>query len=125
MEKRLLLVDDLQFMRRVLKEILEGAGFSICGEAVNGKDAVQQYVDLKPDGVILDITMPVMDGIEALRRIRKLDRKATVIMCSALGQESMILKAIQYGAKDFVVKPFSRERIISAVRKALKVPEEL
>ena len=124
MGKRLLLVDDLQFMRTVLREILEGSGLTICGEAVNGKEAVEQYQALKPDGGILDITMPVMNGIDALGRIRKIDRDATIIMCSAMGQESMILKAIQFGAKDFVVKPFSRNRIVSAVKKALKVPED-
>ncbi len=119
MEKRLLLVDDLGFMRRALREILEEAGLEIAGEARNGAEAVEQYRRLNPALVLMDITMPVMDGLEALRRIRLFDSGARVVMCSAMGQEKTILRAIQYGARDFVVKPFSRKRIVSAVEKAL------
>lgn len=123
MEGRLLLVDDLSFMRSALKEILEEAGFSIAGEAANGVEAITLYRTVHPSLVLMDITMPVMDGIEALRRIRRLDPSAMVVMCSALGQEKTILRAIQYGAKDFVVKPFSKARIVSAVEKALESVE--
>jgi len=115
----ILIVDDLEFMRTALREILGEAGFTIAGEAENGRLGVERYAALRPDAVLLDITMPEMDGIAALRRIRSADPRACVIMCSALGQESTILKAIRYGARDFVVKPFKPERIVSAVRKAL------
>lgn len=120
MENRLLLVDDLGFMRSALREILEAEGLEIAGEARNGAEAVEMYRKLNPSLVVMDITMPVMDGLEALRRIRNIDRDALVVMCSAMGQEKNILKAIQYGARDFVIKPFTRKRIVSAVEKALR-----
>lgn len=119
MSGRLLLVDDLAFMRTVLREHLEAVGMEIAGEAENGKRAVDLYKEIRPDGVVLDITMPVMDGIQALHRIRDYDPHAVVVICSALGQEQKIIEAIQAGAKDFVVKPFTRERIVSAVQKAI------
>jgi two-component system, chemotaxis family, chemotaxis protein CheY len=120
MEKRLLLVDDLGFMRTALREILEAAGMVVVGEAANGKEAVELYRQLNPAVVLMDITMPVMNGIEALRHIKTIDSKALIVMCSALGQEKTILRAIQLGAHDFVVKPFTRKRIVSAVEKALE-----
>jgi two-component system, chemotaxis family, chemotaxis protein CheY len=120
MEKRLLLVDDLGFMRTALREILEEAGMLVVGEAENGKEAVELYLKLNPAVVLMDITMPVMNGIEALRQIRIIDSNALIVMCSALGQEKTILRAIQLGAHDFVVKPFTRKRIVSAVEKALE-----
>ena len=115
----ILIVDDLEFMRNALREILSDAGIAVAGEACNGLEGVYSYEDLQPDVVLLDITMPEMDGLSALRKIRKKDPAAKVIMCSAMGQESIILKAIRYGARDFVVKPFKPARIVSAVRKAL------
>lgn len=114
-----LIVDDLEFMRTALRDILENAGISVAGEAVNGREGVQYYRDLAPAVVLLDITMPEMDGLTALRKIRRQDPSSRIIMCSAMGQEDIILKAIRYGARDFVVKPFKPERIVSAVRKAL------
>ena len=118
MSLRVLIVDDLEFMRTVIREILEQAGFEIAGEAVDGEEGVAMFNRLKPDLVLMDITMPVMDGIEALQQIKKHHQGATVIMCSALGQQEYIIKAIQFGARDCVVKPFNPERIISAIHKA-------
>jgi two-component system chemotaxis response regulator CheY len=117
---RVLVTDDLQFMRQILRDILERNGFSVAAEAVDGYDAVQQYVQARPDLVLMDITMPRMDGIQALQKIMEADSRARVVMCSALGQERFILRSIQLGARDFVVKPFSEERIISALTKAFQ-----
>lgn len=112
---RVLIVDDLSFMRNALREIIEGIGFEVSGEAENGKIGVDLYFERKPDAVLMDITMPELDGLEALAQIKKRDPKAQVIMCSALGQEEYIMKAIQLGARDFIVKPFKPERISSAI----------
>ncbi|MCF7927626.1 MAG: response regulator [Spirochaetales bacterium] len=120
MEAGILIVDDLAFMRQVIRDSLVEAGFRIIGEAENGAEGVRLYQRLKPDAVLLDISMPVMNGIEAMQRILRLDPQASVVMCSALGEQSMIIKAIQLGARDFVVKPFRPERLISATRKALE-----
>mgnify|MGYP006302410451 FL=1 len=113
-----LVVDDIGMMRRVIREALEGAGVQIIGEAPNGREAVRMYNQLRPQIVIMDITMPVMNGIEALRRIKLLNPGAAVIMCSSMSQQKYIMKSIQLGARDFIVKPFKTERIISAVKKA-------
>jgi two-component system, chemotaxis family, chemotaxis protein CheY len=115
-----LVVDDIGMMRRVIREALEGAGVSIVGEAPNGREAVRLYNRLRPQIVIMDITMPVMNGIEALRRIKALNPNAAVIMCSSMNQQKYIMKSIQLGARDFIVKPFKTERIISAVKKATR-----
>ncbi len=112
------LVDDLSFMREAIRNIVKDTGIIILGEAENGADAVSLYKDLEPDIVLMDITMPVMDGLESLKLIRDYDPKARVIMCSALGQQKYIIKAIQLGARDFILKPFNPERIISAITKA-------
>ncbi|MDI3257236.1 MAG: response regulator [Kyrpidia sp.] len=119
MSHRVLIVDDAAFMRMMIKEILTKHGYEVVGEAVNGMQAVEKYQELKPDLVTLDITMPEMDGIEALKRIRQIDPQAKVIMCSAMGQQAMVIDAIQAGAKDFIVKPFQAERVLEAVRKTL------
>ncbi|MFW5768800.1 MAG: response regulator [Spirochaetota bacterium] len=116
----MLITDDLKFMRQILRDILERNGFSIAAEAVDGQDAVQRYIQSRPDLVLMDITMPRMDGIQALRRIMETDPRARVVMCSALGQEKFIIRSIQLGARDFVVKPFSEERIVSALTKAYR-----
>lgn len=115
-----LIVDDLGMMRRAIREALEADGIRVAGEAENGRIAVQLYSQLKPDLVLLDITMPVMDGLEALRRITLLDPRARVVMCSAMSGQKYVVRAIQLGAKDFIVKPFKRQRILSAVRKAVE-----
>lgn len=117
---RILVVDDAAFMRMMIKDILSKNGFDVVGEAADGAQAVDKYQELKPDLVTMDITMPDVDGIEALRRIRATDPQARVIVCSAMGQQAMVIDAIQAGAKDFIVKPFQADRVIEAVQKALK-----
>lgn len=120
MNKGILIVDDAAFMRMVIKNILTKEGYEIAGEANDGKEAVALYNELKPALVLLDITMPEMDGIEALKKIIAADPSAKVVMCSALGQSSMVIEAIQAGAKDYIVKPFQPDRVIEAVQKSLK-----
>jgi len=121
MAMNILIVDDLAFMRMVLKDIVEKAGFRVVAMATDGEEAIQMYQDKRPDVVILDITMPKMDGITALKRILKIDPNAKVIMCSALGQQRLIVEAIKIGAKDFIVKPFQPERIINSIKKVLDI----
>ncbi len=123
MSVRILIVDDLSFMRTAIREIIEASGFGVAGEAENGAEGIILYRERRPDVVLMDITMPIMDGIESLKRIVDYDPRARVIMCSALGQQEYIIRAIQYGARDFIVKPFRPERIVSAVRKVAKVRE--
>ena len=94
-------------------------GYEVAGEAGNGVEAVQRYMDIQPDVVLLDITMPEMNGIDALKRIKEFDPKAKVIMCSAMGQQVMVAQAIQSGAKDFVVKPFEKDRVLAAIKRVL------
>ena len=120
---RVLVVDDLAFMRDAIREILVQNGFEVIGEAENGEVAIRRYIESDPDVVLMDITMPVMDGLSALREIRRRDPEATVVMCSALGQQQYIIRAIHLGARDFIVKPFRPERIVSAIRKATKTYE--
>ncbi|WP_042332686.1 response regulator [Desulfosporosinus orientis] len=115
-----MIVDDAAFMRMMLKEILTKNGFDVVGEAENGAMALEKYKELQPNLTIMDITMPEMDGLQAVKEIRKFDSNARIIMCSAMGQQSMVIEAIQSGAKDFVVKPFQAERVVEAVTKALK-----
>ncbi|MDI3540529.1 Chemotaxis protein CheY [Koleobacter methoxysyntrophicus] len=115
----ILIVDDAAFMRMMIKDILTKNGYKVAGEAEDGKKAIDKYNELKPDLVIMDITMPEMDGIQAVREIKKIDSNANIIMCSAMGQQAMVIDAIQAGAKDFVVKPFQPERVLEAVKKAI------
>ena len=119
MGKQILICDDAAFMRMMLKDILVKEGYEVVGEAVNGADGVEKYGSLKPDLVTMDITMPEMDGIQALKKIKELDGGANVIMCSAMGQQAMVIEAIQSGAKDFIVKPFQAERVLEAVKKVV------
>lgn len=119
MSKKVLVVDDAVFMRMMVKDILEKNGFEIVGEAANGAEAVENYKNLKPDITTMDITMPEMDGIQAVKEIKKIDPNAKVIMCSAMGQQAMVMEAIQAGAKDFIVKPFQGDRVLEALNKAL------
>lgn len=114
--KKVMIVDDAAFMRLNLRNILKDE-YDIVGEAKNGKEAVEMYQELKPDIVTMDITMPVMDGLEAIRAIKDIDPDAQIIVCSAMGQQKMIIEAIEAGAKDFIVKPFKEGRVIEAVRK--------
>jgi len=117
MAKRVLVTDDALFMRTTLKNILLQNGYEVCGEAANGKEAVELFTSLKPDIVTMDITMPEMDGISALKAIREIDPEAKVIMCTAMGQKNMVVEAVQAGAKDFIVKPFQPDRVLAAVSK--------
>ena len=115
----ILIVDDAAFMRMMIKDILSKNGFTVVGEAENGLRAVEKYKELSPDLVIMDITMPEMDGIQAVKQIKSLDPSAKIIMCSAMGQQAMVIESIQAGARDFIVKPFQAERVIEAVRKVV------
>ena len=116
---KVLIVDDAAFMRMMIKDILEKNGFEVVGEASNGIVAVDLYKKEKPDVVTMDITMPDMDGIEAVKAIKEFDPAAKVIMCSAMGQQSMVMDAIKSGAKDFIVKPFQADRVLEAINKVL------
>ena len=116
---RVLIVDDAAFMRMMVKDILSKNGYEIVGEAENGMKALEKYQELKPDLVTMDITMPEMDGITAVKEIKKVDPAAKVVMCSAMGQQAMVIEAIQAGARDFIVKPFQADRVLEAIRKAV------
>ena len=114
---KVLITDDAAFMRMMLKDILTKNGHEVVGEAENGIEMLQKYDETKPDVVTLDITMPEMDGLTAIKELRKKHPDANVIMCSAMGQQSMVIDAIQSGAKDFIVKPFQAERVIECLAK--------
>ncbi|AUS96337.1 two-component system response regulator [Clostridium thermosuccinogenes] len=119
MGKRILVVDDAAFMRMMIKDILTKNGYEVAGEAENGAKAVEKYKELNPDLVIMDITMPEVDGIQAVKEIRKINGESKIIMCSAMGQQAMVIESIQAGARDFIVKPFQAERVIEAVKKVI------
>lgn len=119
MAKNILICDDAAFMRMMIKDILTKNGYNVAGEAENGMKEVEKFKEVNPDLVLMDITMPEMDGIQALKEIKKLDGGAKVIMCSAMGQQAMVIESIQAGAKDFIVKPFQAERVIEAVKKVV------
>ena len=118
-DKTILLVDDAAFMRMMLKDILTKNGYEVVGEAENGAKAIERYKELKPDLVILDITMPELDGIKAAKAIKTDDPSALIIMCSAMGQQAMVIESIQAGARDFIVKPFQADRVLEAVKKVI------
>lgn len=117
MEKTVLITDDTAFMRMTLKNVIEKNGYSVVGEAADGEEAVALYQELKPDMVTMDITMPKMDGITAIKEIMKVDPDAKIIVCSAMGQKPMVIEALSAGAKDFLVKPFDAERVVESLRK--------
>ena len=119
MGKSILICDDAAFMRMMIKDILSKNGYDVAAEAENGAKAVEKYKEIKPDLVLMDITMPEMDGIQALKAIKAADDAAKVIMCSAMGQQAMVIESIQAGAKDFIVKPFQADRVIEAVGKVI------
>lgn len=119
MGKRILIVDDAAFMRMMIKNIVSKNGYEVVGEAENGQVAVELYKQQKPDLVTMDITMPEMNGIEGVKAIRGIDPGANIIMCSAMGQQAMVMEAIQAGAKDFIVKPFQQDRILQAIERVL------
>ncbi|MBP2033825.1 two-component system chemotaxis response regulator CheY [Clostridium algifaecis] len=116
---KVLIVDDAAFMRMMIKDILEKNGFEIVGEANNGLKAVELFKKENPDVVTMDITMPDMDGIEAVKAIKAFDPKAKIIMCSAMGQQTMVMDAIKAGARDFIVKPFQPDRVLEAINKVV------
>jgi two-component system chemotaxis response regulator CheY len=119
MPEKILVVDDAAFMRMMIRDILVKQGYEI-HEAVNGRDAVEKYQDLQPDLVTLDITMPEMNGLDALREIRSMDGDARVLMVSAMGQQKMIVEALEIGAMDFLVKPFQPTKVLETVTKCLQ-----
>ena len=119
MKPRVLVVDDAIFMRKMISEILEGNGIEIIGEADTGSSAVEQYKKLKPDLVTMDIIMPEMNGIDAVREIVNHDSQARIVMCSALGQQALVQDALAAGAKDFLIKPFNPSRVIEVITKVL------
>lgn len=119
MAHRILIVDDASFMRMMIKDILVKNGYEVVGEAADGAQAVEMYKEFQPDLVTMDITMPEMDGITALKNIKAMNPNAVVIMCSAMGQQAMVIDAIQAGAKDFIVKPFQADRVLEAISKNL------
>lgn len=120
MGKRVLIVDDAAFMRMMIKDILTKHGYEVCSEAENGAKAIEKYKEDSPDLVLMDITMPEVDGIQAVKEIKKIDKDAKIVMCSAMGQQAMVIESIQAGASDFIVKPFQADRVIEAVKKVLK-----
>ncbi|MCC3145214.1 response regulator [Halanaerobium sp. Z-7514] len=114
----ILIADDAAFMRLNLKNILKD-DFEITGEAENGQEAVELYQELNPDIVTMDITMPVMDGLEAIKAIKDIDPDAQIVVCSAMGQQKIVIQAIELGAKDFIVKPFKKDRVVESLKKLL------
>ncbi len=117
---RILVADDASFMRQMIREIVESEGFEVCGEASDGIEAIDEFKRLHPDIVTMDIVMPRKSGIDAVRGIIEIDPGATIVMCSALGQEALVTEAMQAGAKDFIVKPFKPECVIETIQKALE-----
>ena len=115
--KKVLVVDDAAFVRAMLKKLIEDNGFVVSGEAENGEEALRAYRSLKPDLVIMDITMPLMDGIEATKKIVAFDSKAKIVIVSARGEKPMVIKAIEAGAQDFIVKPFEVPRVVKTLNK--------
>ncbi len=119
MAKKVLIVDDAAFMRMMIKDILTKNGYDVAAEAENGLKAVEKYKELTPDLVLMDITMPEMNGIDAVKAIKGFDPGAKIVMCSAMGQQAMVIESIQAGARDFIVKPFQADRVLEAVRKVI------
>jgi two-component system chemotaxis response regulator CheY len=116
---KVLIVDDTAFMRKLLKSILFGAGFDIAGEAENGKQAIEQYKSLKPDIVTMDVVMPEMTGIDALKQIKSIDKDAKIVMCTAVGQEKIVKTAIKLGARGYIIKPFQAPKVIEEIKKVI------
>ncbi len=119
MSRTVLIVDDAVFMRTMISDILKQAGFEVVGEAASGVEAIEKYKELQPDLVTMDIVMPDMGGIDAVKEIMKTDPSARILMCSAMGQQGLVVEAIQAGARDFIVKPFQPSRVLEAVQRLL------
>ncbi len=124
MKARVLIADDASFMRQMIREIIEPEGYEVVGEATDGMEAVEQFEELRPDLVTMDIVMPKRSGIDAVRRILEKTPDACVVMCSALGQETLVMEALQAGAKDFIVKPFKPDSVVSTLAKVLEKKSE-
>ena len=124
MKARVLIADDASFMRQMIREIIEPEGYEVVGEATDGTEAVEQYEELHPDLVTMDIVMPKRSGIDAVKGILEKAPGAKVVMCSALGQETLVMEALQAGAKDFIVKPFKPDNVISTLAKVLEKSED-
>ncbi len=122
MDKTVLIVDDATFMRMMIKDILINAGFTVVGEATNGKRAVELYAETRPDIVTMDITMPEMDGIMAIKEILKIHEDARILVCSAMGQRELVVEALEAGALDFLIKPFKAESVIEAIHNIIREP---
>jgi two-component system chemotaxis response regulator CheY len=120
MKARVLIADDASFMRQMIREIIEPEGYEVVGEATNGVEAVERYQELHPDLVTMDIVMPKRSGIDAVKGILEGDGSARIVMCSALGQESLVMEALQAGAKDFIVKPFKPDSVLATLKKAIE-----
>ena len=121
--KRVLIADDASFMRQMIRDIIEPEGYEIVGEASDGVEVVEKFRKLRPDLVMMDIVMPKRSGIDAVRTIRSEDATATIVMCSALGQETLVMEAIQAGAKDFIVKPFKPDAVLQTLAKVIEKSE--
>ena len=121
--KRVLIADDASFMRQMIRDIIEPEGYEVVGEASDGMEVVEKFRKLRPDLVMMDIVMPKRSGIDAVRAIRSEDGNATIVMCSALGQETLVMEAIQAGAKDFIVKPFKPDAVLSTLAKVVEKSE--
>ncbi|MHA1898163.1 MAG: response regulator [Promethearchaeota archaeon] len=119
MGKKILIVDDAKFMRTLIKKILKDEGYEVVGEADNADDSVEKFKELRPDLITMDICMPNKSGIEAIKEIIKIDKNANILVCSALGQEILVMEALKLGAKDFIVKPFKKEKLLEGVKKVL------
>ncbi len=119
MEKSILICDDAAFVRLLIKDILNRNGYKVVGEAENGRRAVELYEEMRPDLVLMDITMPVMDGFEALKAIKKEDPSALVVMVSAMGQRAMVIESLRAGAKNYVMKPVQEEQLLAVVREEI------
>ena len=118
---RILIADDALFMRNMIKDVFAGDEFEVVGEATNGVEAVEKFKELKPDVTTMDIVMPQKSGIEAVREIVVINKDAKIVMCSALGQESLVMEAIEAGAADFIVKPFKPEKVVEIVKKVVQL----
>jgi two-component system chemotaxis response regulator CheY len=121
MSIRILIADDALFMRNMIKDVFAGDEFEVVGEATNGLEAVERYKELQPDVTTMDIVMPQKSGIEAVREIISVNKDAKIVMCSALGQESLVMEAIEAGAADFIVKPFKPEKVVEIVKKVVQL----
>ena len=119
MKARVLIADDASFMRQMIREIIEPEGYEVVGEATNGVEAIDKYKELQPDIVTMDIVMPKQSGIDAVKEILAMAPAAKVVMCSALGQESLVMEALQAGAKDFIVKPFNPDNVVATLEKII------